>query len=84
MSWKEVAHQEESTKEGALRGDEVQQLRRILRVIDVDEPSGTLRIETGRAKILVRPDGTIRIEGRDVTQMAHRTLSLNGAIIELN
>lgn len=67
-----------------LSAAEIVRLRRILSVIDVDVVSDTLRIETGKAKILLRPDGTIRIEGRRVVQIAQGSIVLNAAAIELN
>lgn len=67
-----------------LSAAEIVRLRRILSVIDVDVVGDTLRIETGKAKILLRPDGTIRIEGRRVTHIAQGSIVLNAAAIELN
>lgn len=63
---------------------ELMQLKAILKVVRYDEASETLRIDTGKARILVRGDGSVRIEGRRVTQVADGAIVLNGATIELN
>ena len=63
---------------------ETAQLREILKVVSYDAPSETLRIAVGDAKILVRGDGQVRIEGKRLVQMAHGSIVLNGAAIELN
>jgi len=70
--------------EPPLSQQELKDLRRILSVIRVDPVGDTLRIETGAARILLRPDGTVRIEGRSLTQMARGSIVLNAAAIELN
>ncbi|WP_342078299.1 hypothetical protein [Yoonia sp. SS1-5] len=72
------------TPEPQLTQDELQQLRAILQVVQYDAPSETLRIAAGKARLLVRKDGSVRIEGKRVTAMSHGTLVLNGAAIELN
>lgn len=63
---------------------ELSQLRAILRVVRYDAPSETLRIDTGKARILVRGDGSVRVEGRKIAQVSQGPLVLNGAVIELN
>ena len=39
---------------------------------------------TGRARLTLREDGTIRCEGAELVLTADRTITLNGAAIELN
>ena len=63
---------------------EIAQLRAILQVVRYDARSETLRIDTGKAKLLVRGDGSVRIEGRSITQMSLGKIVLDGAAIELN
>lgn len=63
---------------------ETAQLRDILKVVSYDQTSETLRIAVGDAKVLVRKDGQVRIEGKRVVQMAQGSIVLNGAAIELN
>lgn len=70
--------------DGPLTREEVAQLREILKVVRYDAPSETLRIETGKAKILVRKNGDVRIDGRKITQMAQGRVIINGASVDLN
>lgn len=77
--------QDESIKQDqSLTCEETAQLRAILRVVTYDTPSETLRIEVGGAKVLVRGDGHVRIEGKRVVQMSQGSIVLDGAAIELN
>ena len=68
----------------ALSDQEVAQLRDLLSVARFDPVSGSLRVKVGEAKLLLRRDGTVRIEGRSLVQMAEGTIRLDGAVIELN
>ena len=63
---------------------EIAQLRRLLAVASYDERQRAFAIDTGRARLLVRDDGTIRIEGDNLTVMTNGLITLNGAAIELN
>lgn len=63
---------------------EIGQLRRLLRVARYDERQRAFVIDTGRARLVLREDGTVRCEGAEVVLTADRTITLNGAAIELN
>ncbi len=63
---------------------EIAQLRRLLSVARFDERQNALVIDTGRARLMLREDGTIRCEGAEVVLTADRSITLNGAAIELN
>ena len=41
-------------------------------------------LDTGKARILVRDDGTVRCEGKSVTVIADGVITMDGAAIELN
>ncbi|MEL6915892.1 MAG: hypothetical protein AAFP13_15465 [Pseudomonadota bacterium] len=70
--------------EPGLSQDELRALRRLMAVASVDPASGTLTLETGQSRVTLRPNGTLRLEGRAVTQVAQGVLRLHGAAIELN
>lgn len=72
------------TAEPPLSQSEVAQLRAILQVVSYDAASQTLRIEHGPSKILVRKNGTVRIEGKKLASYSQGSIVLNGASIELN
>jgi len=67
-----------------LSAAETTQLRALLQIIRYDAPSKTLRIEHGDAKILLRANGSVRIEGRRIEQISQSAFVVNGASIELN
>jgi hypothetical protein len=53
-------------------------------MLEVDEASGSLVIRNGKSRILLRKDGTIRIEGERIVQSASRNIALDAATIDLN
>lgn len=63
---------------------EIAALRRLLAVARYDEAGRAFVIDTGRARVLVREDGTIRCEGAEVIVTAERHITLDAAAIELN
>lgn len=67
-----------------LSSAEIMQLRRLMTLARYDERQRAFVIDTGRARVVVRDDGTIRCEGTEVVVTADRTITLNGAAIELN
>lgn len=67
-----------------LSAAEIAALRRLLAVARYDEASRAFVIDTGRARVVVREDGTIRCEGAEVTVTADRHITLDAAAIELN
>jgi hypothetical protein len=52
--------------------------------VEIEEAGGAIVIRNGRAKIMLRDDGTIRIEGARIVQQAERNITLNAATIDLN
>lgn len=74
----------ETLEDKPLSREETAQLRQILRAVSYDATSETLRLQVGDAKVLVRGDGHIRIEGKRVIQTSQGSIVLNGAAIELN
>lgn len=67
-----------------LTSTEIAELRQLLSVARFDARQGALVIDTGRARLTLRKDGTIRCEGVELVMTADRTITLNGAAIELN
>lgn len=63
---------------------EIAALRRLLAVARYDEAQRGFVIDTGRARVVVRDDGTIRAEGAEVTVTADRSIVMDAAAIELN
>jgi hypothetical protein len=56
----------------------------LARMIEIDKTSGTLTIINGKSRILMRQDGTIRIEGENIVHSALRNIALDAATIDLN
>lgn len=67
-----------------LTATEIMRLRRLLSVASYDERQRAFVIDTGRARLVLRDDGTIRCEGKSVTVIADGTITMDGAAIELN
>ncbi|MBP8932243.1 MAG: hypothetical protein KBG46_13325 [Paracoccus sp.] len=63
---------------------EIVALRRLLAVARYDVAQAALVLDTGKARILVRDDGTVRCEGKSVTVIADGVITMDGAAIELN
>jgi hypothetical protein len=76
--------QSEIQQNPALTGAEIGKLRQLLEFTRYDAASGTLTIQTGKARVLLRQDGTVRVEGRRIVQMSETSIVLDGATIELN
>ncbi|WP_150526863.1 hypothetical protein [Roseibium sediminis] len=74
----------ESVNPVEFTAEEIAKLKNILRYIDVDENQDALVIRNGKSRILVREDGTLRIEGEKVTHTSQGTLHLSAALIEIN
>lgn len=67
-----------------LSADEIGQLRQLMAVARYDAAQRAVVIQAGRARVLVREDGTVRLEGVEVTVAADGAIVLDGATIELN
>lgn len=63
---------------------EIMRLRRLLSVASYDEHQRGFVIDTGRARLVLRDDGTIRCEGKSITVAADGVITMDGAAIELN
>ena len=70
--------------EPAAVGDAWGKLLALAHMIEIDKASGTLTIRNGKSRILLRKDGTIRIEGESIVQSAQRNIALDAAFIDLN
>ncbi|WP_411840215.1 hypothetical protein [Paracoccus sp. ME4] len=67
-----------------LSAEEIGQLRQLMAVARYDAAQRAVVIQAGRARVLVREDGTVRLEGVEVTVAADGAIVLDGAAIELN
>jgi hypothetical protein len=65
-------------------GDVWAKLTALAQMIEIDSASGTLMIRNGKSRILLRKDGTVRIEGESIVQSAERNIALDAAYIDLN
>ncbi len=63
---------------------EVAQLRALMKVARYDEQERAFVLEAGGARLALREDGTVRIEGGKIIQVSQSTIVLNAAAIELN
>lgn len=63
---------------------EIENLKKLLQFVQYDETQDAVRIEIGKCKILCRSDGSLMIEGEEVTTCSQGKLQMNAAIIELN
>lgn len=68
----------------ALTLAEIAQLRALLAMVRTGPEGTSLEFRTSRARLALMADGTIRIEGRAVVQMADETITLDSATIHLN
>ncbi|MBA8902420.1 hypothetical protein [Phyllobacterium sp. P30BS-XVII] len=59
-------------------------LLKLAQLIEFNEGRGELVVRNGKARIVLREDGTIRIEGTCVVQKATQNIALEAAYIELN
>jgi hypothetical protein len=67
-----------------LSPDEIAELRALMKVVRYDANERALVIDTGKARLAVREDGTVRIDAGRVVGVAERDIRLDGARIELN
>lgn len=63
---------------------ELRQLRALLKVVRIGADGETIQLRTSRARIAIAPDGTVRVEGKSIVQVADETIMLDAATIELN
>lgn len=62
----------------------IEDLAVLARMVRVDPATGDLVLENGASRLVLKRDGTIRIQGRRVVGMADETIALHAAVIELN
>jgi hypothetical protein len=63
--------------------DSWSKLLRLAQMLEFDATGG-LVVRNGKSRLLLRADGTIRIEGTRIVQTAERNISFDAATIELN
>jgi len=70
----------------AFSADEIEKIRKLLQFVDFDMfgDSLVLRTKQGTARVLLRNDGTVRIEGGNILAVAETNLRLNAAKIDMN
>ena len=67
-----------------LTRDEVARLRALLSVLRIGADGSSIELRTARARIALAADGTVRIEGQAIVQLADETITLDAATINLN
>lgn len=77
-------HPSSTDLEPGLSQKELRQLRALLRMVRIGSDGDTIQLRTTRARIALTPDGTVRIEGRAIFQVADETIVLDAATIDLN
>ena len=70
--------------EAGLTAPEVAQLRALLQVLRFDPNERAFVVDTGRARLSIREDGTVRIDAAKIVQVAEGTLTLDAGRIDLN
>jgi hypothetical protein len=56
----------------------------LARMVRVEPATGNLVFQNGKAKLVLQPDGTVRVQGARIVCSAEETLTLDAAIIDLN
>ena len=74
----------QSTALLGLDPDDVAKLRFLLDAVDIDSDSARLRLTVGRAALTLHENGTVRLDGTAVVQTATESITLDGAVIDLN
>ncbi len=59
-------------------------LAALARMVRVDAATGDLVIANGIARLVLKRDGTIRVEGVRIVGTADETIALRAAVIDLN
>lgn len=67
-----------------LNEDVLKRLLALAERIDLDENTGVLKINNGKASITLRNDGQIRIAGTSIVQTSEHDITLDAAWIDLN
>lgn len=70
--------------DAGLSGPEIAHLRDLMRVMRYDPHEKALVIDTGRARLTVREDGTVRIDAAKIVQVSQGQLVLDAGRIDLN
>ncbi|MDD7973734.1 hypothetical protein [Roseinatronobacter alkalisoli] len=81
---KDLVDQSAPDRWEALTLAEIAQLRALLAMVRTGPEGKSLELRTSRARLALMADGTIRIEGRAVVQIADETITLDSATIHLN
>jgi hypothetical protein len=53
-------------------------------MLEINSTAGTMTIRNGKARIVLRADGVITLEGEKIVQSAQRNIRLDAAYIDLN
>ncbi|MBA8880957.1 hypothetical protein [Phyllobacterium myrsinacearum] len=59
-------------------------LMALAKLISVNETTGTLTIQNGKSRLVLRQDGVITVEGESIRQLAARNIVLDAGVIDLN
>ncbi|PJI84357.1 hypothetical protein BC777_3899 [Yoonia maricola] len=75
-----------ATEDGgmAVSPEDMVKLRFLLNAVDIDASGARLALQVGKARVTLHENGTIRLDGAAVVQTATESITLDGALIELN
>jgi uncharacterized protein (DUF2345 family) len=68
----------------ALNKDKWSKLMALADMIEINRASDSIEIRNGKSRIVLRADGTVRIEGERIVQTAEKNIVLDAAYIDLN
>lgn len=72
------------TPDTSLSVADMSKLRRLLDMVEIDSSSARVAFQIGKSRLTLNENGTIRLDGRAVVQTATDSITLDGALIELN
>lgn len=64
--------------------DDMTKLRFLLQAVDMDSAGARLSLQVGKARLTLHENGTVRLDGKAVVQTATESITLDGALIQLN
>ncbi|MEO1455709.1 MAG: hypothetical protein AAFV31_18010 [Pseudomonadota bacterium] len=64
--------------------DDMAKLRFLLQAVEIDSTGARLSLKVGQSRLTLHENGTIRLDGRALVQTADESITLDGAVIQLN
>ena len=73
-----------ATALSGLSAQDMAKLQFLLQAVDVDSAGARLTLKIGKARMTLHENGTVRLDGTAIVQTATESITLDGALIELN